>query len=69
VLQQSQDLDNHVHMITLLEAEKLDHVQSEYEVCLLRGKAAWEVMLVCLCQYLNNFSWNLVKLKLVPPYV
>jgi hypothetical protein len=31
VLQQSQDLDSHVHVITLLEAEKLQHMQSECE--------------------------------------
>jgi hypothetical protein len=29
VLQQSQDLDSHVHMIALLEAEKLDNMKGE----------------------------------------
>ena len=29
VLQQNQDLDSHVHMIALLEAEKLEHMQGE----------------------------------------
>jgi hypothetical protein len=29
VLQQSQDLGSHVHMIALLEAEKLDNMQGE----------------------------------------
>jgi len=29
VLQQNQDLDSHAHMIALLEAEKLEHMQGE----------------------------------------
>jgi hypothetical protein len=40
VLQQNQDLDSHVHVITLLEAEKLEHMQSECETYLLKVKSA-----------------------------
>lgn len=40
VFQQSQDLDSHVHVITLLEAEKLEHMQSECETNILKGRVA-----------------------------